>query len=515
MKPAPPVTRTCRRIARVYPTRRLAGPAQAAASRAPCLPGERRDPRHPGGREMPAGRGPRSIRVERRGDRVRVVGIDEHRGVARHLGQGRHVRRQHREARGERLEHREPEPLVERRIREERGAGQQRELVARRSRSRCGSRAPAPAGERRDRRARTARPPRDTTAPVRRRSPGEISSGRAAARTPAPAARGSSAARCRRRTARTRPAIPCRRRTSAIDRLGRRAERVRVDAVVDDVDPRGRRRRRAREVARGAADGTITRAAAGSHDRTAGATARRCAAPSPGTCGTRGRARSARRPGWLSPAAGSSSRGAGRSPASHSSRGTPSRLEAGWKTRAGNREAFSCRFGATSAKNRRGREQAPRVQVPRDVTRRRGRRRAGAASAAGVVAHARLARVQRRPSIDRRPAWGAQASRLRGPGVAAGEGTESQSTSTRLWSPTISRCTPSRAGVPHLDVAAEDRAGETANVRRSCSPPSRSSPRPSLRTTGSRVRPRRPDRRSSPSITESGPITTGPRSCCG
>jgi hypothetical protein len=46
---------------------------------------------------------------------------------------------------------------------------------------------------------------------------------------------------------------------------------------------------------------------------------------------------------------------------SHSTRGTPSRYEAGWKILAGKRDAFSVRFRArTSAKNLRGPE-SPRA----------------------------------------------------------------------------------------------------------------------------------------------------------
>ena len=381
MKPAPPVTSTFVSGAMARPRgsdrerrqstrapirrsvrRRRGGLAQDGGGRASrCLPGESRRSSHPRG-----GQHRSQVRVadqlgQRRRDRVDVRGIHQHRRLAGDLGQRGHVRRQDGHARRERLEHREPEPLVERRIREHRGAGEQRELVA--VVHVAGAHDPLLHARREllDRRRPIARSPPGTTAPDRRRSR-ERDPARRSRRTPAPATRGSSAARCRRRTTRTHrgcrgadgrrrwpPAAPA--RTPPRRRRGaRRAPAIRRPRTRrGDPSPSRRTARRSPARPRGSR-------------RTAGATARRCAARTRGSAGTRGRGRSARRDrdGW-SRAPGSSSPRTGRNRSSHSTRGIPSRYEAGWKIRAGKRDAFSVRFRArTSAKNLRGRK-SPRA----------------------------------------------------------------------------------------------------------------------------------------------------------
>ena len=229
MNPAPPVTSTCvvggvvghsgtspgAGTVRVYPRAtswaRMQGGGGAARR---GLPRELRGTREPGrGQHRPQVRIVEEL-AQAIGDRVGVTRIDQHGGVAGHLGQRRHVRREHRHPRREPFEHREPEPLVQRRVGQERGAGEQRDLlpVGSRSPSARSGREPPAATRRSPHRA--ARPPsgsqRTEPPAITRRVPGSKRS-----RTPARAGRGSSAARSRRRTARTAPSMPYLRRTAS------------------------------------------------------------------------------------------------------------------------------------------------------------------------------------------------------------------------------------------------------------------------------------------------------------
>ena len=88
-------------------------------------------PRAPGPRARELGRA-RQRFLDAGRDRDRVVGVEEHRGVAAHFGQRAGVRRRDRAAAGHRLERRQPEALVEAREHESRSAPvEDDELLAR------------------------------------------------------------------------------------------------------------------------------------------------------------------------------------------------------------------------------------------------------------------------------------------------------------------------------------------------------------------------------------------------
>ena len=327
------------------------------------LPREARRPREPGRRRAPrAGpRRPPDLR-ERRGDRLDVL-------------RGRPGRRRPRPPRVARTRWTSA-PARRRRTLRAPGTRTPRTATGTRARWRPTAACPSPVAHvaRADDPAPRARRQRAIAAPdarppagSHRTGPPAITKRRRASlmRRPGPASRDSSAARSRRRTAHRGPRCrtgAARRRSPRASGSERRASTPAAPRAGVPIDGICRA-----QVRRADSDGTMTRAARSSQpSKRRRHRASMCGAVS-------GKCRNAR--SCTTSTTPARAVAGGRKFVASSSRsrrtirraGRPARHDSGWKTRAGNREAFSVRLGADVAR-RTARAQEPlRVQVPRDV----------------------------------------------------------------------------------------------------------------------------------------------------